>query len=56
VIFIGTVDVGAAEVLGPGAGAVLPPHAANDDVSDDATPIIASRIAMLTQVILRAFC
>jgi hypothetical protein len=55
VIFIGTADDRAAEVLGPGAGAVLPPHAATDDTSDDAKPIIASLVAMLTHVILRLF-
>jgi hypothetical protein len=55
VIFIGAVDDGAAEVLGPGAGAGLAPHAAIDDTSDDAKPIIASLVAMLTNMILRLF-
>jgi hypothetical protein len=54
VIFIGPVDGGAVDGLAAGGGAVLPPHAVIDDTTDDAKPIIASRIAMLTHVILRA--
>jgi hypothetical protein len=55
VIFIGAVDGGVVDGLEAGAGAVCPPHAAIDDATDDAKPIIASRVAMLTHVILRAF-
>jgi hypothetical protein len=58
VIFIGTADDGAEEEpgVGAGAGAVVPPHAAIEDTTDDAKPITASRVATFTHLIVCPLC
>jgi hypothetical protein len=52
VIFIGAVPEGAADALGFGAGAGLPPQAAVSTITDHPAPVADSRAATFTHFIL----